>query len=157
MQVSNQLTLPNFFEATVSKFKNRPAMSLVGGAMINYEELDSRIKSLMNFFERLGIEPGDRVAILSSNMPNWGITYYATTFMKAVVVPILPDFHLNEIETILKHSGARMLFVSDNLLSRFSSLKETESIAIIRIDLLVTQGTFGGSGMMVWNQRIRIL
>ncbi len=134
MQVSNQLTLPNFFEATVSKFKNRPAMSLVGGAMINYEELDSRIKSLMNFFERLGIEPGDRVAILSSNMPNWGITYYATTFMKAVVVPILPDFHLNEIETILKHSGARMLFVSDNLLSRFSSLKETESIAIIRIE-----------------------
>ena len=33
--------------------------------------------------------PGDKVAILSSNMPNWGIAYFAVTFMGAVAVPVL--------------------------------------------------------------------
>ena len=59
-----------------------------------------------------GIVKGDRVAILGQNMPNWGIAYLAITSMGAVVVPILTDFHVNEILNILRHSEAKMVFVS---------------------------------------------
>jgi len=60
-----------------------------------------------------GIRKGDRVAILSQNMPNWGVAYLAITSMGAVVVPILVDFHENEIKQILRHSGAKAIFVSN--------------------------------------------
>jgi long-chain acyl-CoA synthetase len=59
-----------------------------------------------------GIRKGDRVAILSQNMPTWGVAYLAITSMGAVVVPILVDFHVTDILHIIKHSEAKLVFVS---------------------------------------------
>lgn len=67
------------------------------------------VRTLLSGF---GIAKGDRVAILSQNMPNWGIAYLAITTLGAVVVPILVDFHVNEILHILRHSGSKLVFVS---------------------------------------------
>lgn len=52
------------------------------------------------------------MAILGQNMPNWGIAYLAIASLGAVVVPILTDFHVNEILNIVRHSEAKMIFVS---------------------------------------------
>jgi long-chain acyl-CoA synthetase len=62
----------------------------------------------------MGIRKGDRVAILSGNMPNWCIAYFAITGI-GVVVPILPDFHPGEVTNILQHSGCKAVFVSQKL------------------------------------------
>ena len=113
MNNTPQLTLPAFFAQTVSKHKLRYAMALVGETHFTYDELDRKIRSLMRLLEELGFQPGDRAAILSTNMPNWAVSYYAITFMGGVAVPILPDFHQSEIETILTHSEAGVLFISD--------------------------------------------
>jgi len=116
------LTFPAIFSETVAKFGSSKAMALVGQAPITYKELDGNIKALIAFYEKLGIQAGDKVAILSTNMPNWGITYYATTFMGAVVVPILPDFTVYEIENILQHSEAKAIFVSKGLASKLNNI-----------------------------------
>jgi len=113
-----KLTLPDLFSETVRKHGEKNALAFAGQKPKTYEEVNGDILSVMAFMESMGVKPGDKVAILSSNMPNWGITYLATTFMGAVAVPLLPDFHPNEISHILKHSESRVIFVSKGLMSK---------------------------------------
>jgi long-chain acyl-CoA synthetase len=109
-------------------------MALVGEVPFTYAELDRKIRSVIRLFEKIGLEPGDRAAILSSNMPNWGVSYYAVTFMQCVVVPVLPDFHVKEIESMLEHSGSKILLVSDSLLPKALNLVVPDTMVLIRIE-----------------------
>jgi long-chain acyl-CoA synthetase len=128
------LTLPALFAKTVSNHNMRPAMALSGDTPFTYDELDRKIKSLIRLLEEVGFQPGDRAAILSTNMPNWAVSYYAITFMGGVAVPILPDFHPDEIETVLAHSESGVLFVSDSLLKKINTLSITDTLVKIRIE-----------------------
>jgi len=123
MENNNKFTFPSLFENSVQKFGDCNAMALVGQKPFTYKEVDATIKSLMAFYEKLGIKPGDKVALLSTNMPNWGMAYYATVFMGAVVVPMLPDFSIGEIENILKHSEAKVVLVSKGLLPKLGKIE----------------------------------
>ena len=115
MSDNELLTFPALFGKTVERFGDRNALSFVDEKPLTYKEVDKRVNSLIGFMENLEIEPGDKVAILGSNMPNWGITYLAISFMGAVVVPLLPDFTSEEIENILDHSGSKAIFISSSL------------------------------------------
>ncbi len=105
-------TLKFMIRQTIERFPNHPALSMVDGRPITYGELGNMIDDLIDLLREHGIKKGDRVAILSQNMPNWGVAYLAITSMGAVVVPILVDFHLNEIMQIIRHSGAKAIFLS---------------------------------------------
>jgi long-chain acyl-CoA synthetase len=129
-----QLTFPYLFAETVKKHAARPAMSMIGEKHISYHELDLKIKALIAWFEKLGVSQGDKVAILSASIPNWGASYYAITFMGAAVVPILPDFHSSEIRNILKHSAAGVLLVSDGLMPKIQDLDADVAPVRIRIE-----------------------
>lgn len=130
----SKLTLPATFAHTLGKFGDRPAMANVGEPSISYYQLHCRIKAITAFLEKSGIMPGDKVALLSANMPNWGAVYYAITFMGAVVVPVLPDFHASEISNILEHSESKAIFVSAGLLSKLTDEKVMKPVLIIRIE-----------------------
>ena len=134
MEENTRLTLPSLFAETIKKSGNRPAMALVGEEPITYLGLDSKIRALIAWFEKLGIKQGDKIAILSISLPNWGVSYYATTFMGAVVVPVLPDFHANEIANILQHSEAKAILVSDGLRSKLNEIPAHHLPLKIRIE-----------------------
>ncbi|MDP4280592.1 MAG: AMP-binding protein [Bacteroidota bacterium] len=134
MKNSSLLTLPALFAQTVSKHSTRNAMAMVGETPFTYNDLDLKIRAVMGFLEKLGLKPGDRVAILSSNMPNWAITYYAIAFSGSIVVPVLPDFNSREIETILLHADPKILFASRSLLEKIKNLPVADSMIIIRIE-----------------------
>lgn len=134
MEDNTSLTFPSLFAATTSKHGKRPAMALVGEEPITYLDLDNKIKALMAWFEKLGIKQGDKIAILSISIPNWGVSYYATTFMGAVVVPVLPDFHASEIANILQHSEAKAILVSDGLRSKLNDIPAEQLPLKIRIE-----------------------
>lgn len=134
MEKYQKLTFPDLFERTVKKFSSCNAMALVGETPLTYKEVHCTIHSLIAFYENLGIRPGDKIALLSTNMPNWGMVYYATTFMGAVVVPMLPDFCVSEIENILHHSEAKAVFVSKGLLPKLENLKIESLEYIIGIE-----------------------
>lgn len=105
-------TLKAMIDRTCQQYGKRPALSWADGDPITYQQLRERIDALIELMKGFGIVKGDRIAILSQNMPQWGIAYLAITSMGAVVVPILVDFHVQEILHILRHSGAKMVFVS---------------------------------------------
>jgi long-chain acyl-CoA synthetase len=134
MNEIESLTFPALFAETVRKHGDRPAMALVGEEPITYTNLGLKINSLIAWLEKLGIKPGDKVAILSTSIPNWGVSYYAITFMGAIVVPLLPDFHTIEIRNILEHSEAKAIFVSDGLRSKISNISPDNLAFRIRIE-----------------------
>lgn len=135
MEESNiRLTFPSMFSETLRKFGKRNAYTFVGESPITYEAADREIKAVMAFLEKNGIEPGDKVAILSSNMPNWGITFFAITFMGAVAVPILPDFSGTEVNNVISHSGARAVFVSTSLLAKSEEIVSDDLLFRVLID-----------------------
>ena len=120
------LTFPAIFSETVRRFGNRNAYSFVGEKPKTYIESQAEIHALIALLENIGIKPGDKVALLSNNMPNWSSAYFSITFMGAVVVPILPDFSATEVANILTHSGAKAIYVSTSLLSRLEGFKSDE-------------------------------
>jgi long-chain acyl-CoA synthetase len=106
-EMSTRLTFPAMFNETLRKFGKNNAYAFVGEEPLSYERVDNDIKALTAFLEKIGIGPGDKVAILSNNMPNWGVAFFSITFMGAVAVPVLPDFSNTEVSNVLEHSGVR--------------------------------------------------
>jgi long-chain acyl-CoA synthetase len=129
-----KLTFPGMFSETLRKFGKSNAYAFVGEEPRTYEAVNREIKALISFLEKNGICPGDKVAILSLNMPNWGVTFFAVTFMGAVIVPVLPDFSPTEVSNILEHSGAKALFISNSLLSRIEGFKSDNLKTIVMIE-----------------------
>lgn len=77
-----------------------------------------------------GVGAGDKVAILSSSMPNWGVSYFAVTTAGMVAVPILPDFTSSELDLIIEHSEAKAILVSDKLFAKLSK-QVTDKLNIV--------------------------
>ncbi len=107
-----KFTLKAMIDQSCRLYAERPALSNVDGEPITYGQLRRQIDHVIALMREHGIRKGDRVAILSQNMPTWGVAYLAITSMGAVVVPILVDFHVTDILHIVKHSEAKLVFVS---------------------------------------------
>jgi long-chain acyl-CoA synthetase len=137
-EASTRLTFPAMFAETLRKYGKCNAYAFVGEEPKSYERVWSEIQSLQAFLEKKGVKPGDRIAILSANMPNWGVAYFSVTFMGAVAVPILPDFSNTEVANVLDHSGASVMFISSSLTQRIEGYKsETMKTAILTEDYSV--------------------
>jgi long-chain acyl-CoA synthetase len=129
-----KLTFPSVFSETLKKFGKKDAYAFVGEEPKSYESAYKDIQALIAMLEKNGICHGDKVAILSTNMPNWGIAYFAITFMGAIAVPVLPDFSPTEVGNILEHSGAKAVFISTPLLPRIEGFKSDEVKTYILIE-----------------------
>jgi long-chain acyl-CoA synthetase len=116
------LTFPALLKRSVDLFSDRPALAFVADTPITYHDLYERVLAVTALLEKAGIKPNDKVAILSANMPNWGVVYFAITWMGAVVVPLLPDFSEQEVKNVLEHSEAKALFVSRALITKVKNL-----------------------------------
>ncbi len=138
-----KLTLPDQFAQIVRNFGTRNALAIVGEKPMTYNELNRKTNALIRLMEDLNIKPGDKVSILSSNIPNWGIAYLAITSMGAVAVPLLPDFLPSEIENILNHSETSTIFISEKLTSKLESLQNNKLLHRIGIEDFTVTGTPG--------------
>ncbi|MBR5821727.1 MAG: AMP-binding protein [Alistipes sp.] len=116
-------TLHELVTHSVANFSERTAFVMIGGEEVSYKEAGKRIEALQELLLNAGVGAGDRVAILSSSMPNWGVSYFAITTAGMVAVPILPDFTSDELDLIIAHSEAKAILVSDKLYTKLS--KET--------------------------------
>src|SRR5262245_29692303 len=74
-------------------------------------QLDQRVRNLALALHRLGVRAGERVALLSESCPDWSITDYAILANGAVTVPIYPTQSLDQVEFIIRNSGARITFM----------------------------------------------
>lgn len=131
---NRKLTFPALFDETLRRCGKSKAYAFVGEEPITYEEAGIKIRALSAFLEKADIHSGDRVALLSTNMPNWPLAYFSVTFMGAVIVPILPDFSVTEVANILEHSGAKAIFISSGLLSRLEGFRSENLKTVIALE-----------------------
>lgn len=127
----NTLTIPSLLQESFTKFRNQNSLSFVDGEEKTYGQLETEVKKAAMQLRALGVKKGDKVGILSLNMPQWGIASFAVNAIGAVVVPILPDFHPNEIKNIFTHAGVTLAYVSDSLQSK---IDPNDGLRIIRIE-----------------------
>lgn len=113
--IMEELTIRNLITNSRNNFGERKALSFSDSEGLSYNQLHSGVLNLALKLHNLGIKKGDKVAILSVNSPNWGVSYLATAYLGAITVPILNDFSKKEIGNILEHSEAKVLFVSESL------------------------------------------
>ena len=101
------------FEASFKENWERDALSNYQGSTLKYCELARRIKLLHLSFEKCGLQKGHKVAICSRNQANWGVAFLAAMTYGAVPVPILHEFKAGNIQYLVNHSEAKVLFVDE--------------------------------------------
>ncbi len=122
MVTYSSLTLKDILNRSRVQYADLPSLSFAGGKTITYNDLSIHITNTSGLLISLGIEKGDRVALLGENSPSWGIAYFAIACIGAVVVPILPDFSVAEVQRIIEHSGAKAIFVSSKLYQKIENV-----------------------------------
>ena len=114
-------TLQSVLEQSVSLFGDKVLSTLGSECIVTYRSLGKLASQLRFFLSEKGVNPSDKVALISENMPHWGVSYFGITSMGAVVVPVLVDFSLVEINNILKHSEAKGLIVSQKIYQKIGA------------------------------------
>jgi long-chain acyl-CoA synthetase len=103
---------------------------------ISSAELETSVRRLSLGFRSLGLKPGDRVAILSENRPEWAMTDFAALTAGGVTVPIYTSLLPDQVRFIIDDSGAKIVVCSDRDLLRKveavrSSLPSVEHVVLI--------------------------
>jgi long-chain acyl-CoA synthetase len=135
------LTIPAMLQASFNDFADYQSLVFVGEETLTYKQLEIKVKQVAIQLQSIGLKKGDKVAILSLNMPQWGIAFFATSAIGAVAVPILPDFHPNEVKNILDHADVSAIFVSETLRSKIDLNSELPVIQIENFKLANTSQT----------------
>ena len=110
------MNLAEWLVRTTRRTPNAPA--LLGGKNIvaNYAEFARRVAKLASaLHSRLGVGPGDRVAVVASNCIEYLELLYAVWFAGAAVVPINFKLHAKEAAWIIENAEAKAVFVSESV------------------------------------------
>ena len=109
-------TMADLIALAAARHRGKPALKhkLDGEWVeVSYEQLDRTVSELALGLVDLGIEPGDRVSILSHTRPEWTYACFATFAAGAIVASIYQTNSAEECHYVLHHSGARAVFVED--------------------------------------------
>jgi len=127
-------TLPNLLERSITLYAEKKVLSKLNQEPMTYKELQKNVYNLIKLLKDNGIRKGDKVALLSENMPNWAVAYFAVTYFGAIIVPILPDFHPADVQHIIRHSEAKAVFSSQKHLQTIEDLENSNMKFVIKLD-----------------------
>ncbi len=82
---------------------------------ITYAEFGIRVREVFEAFARLGIERGDRIAVISESRPAWLMSEFAAMALGAIWVPMFPTLTAQQVEYIVNDCEAKLLIVSNDL------------------------------------------
>ncbi|MBR0274059.1 MAG: AMP-binding protein [Bacteroidaceae bacterium] len=102
-------------QESLQKHWDLPGLSDYGVQTFQNKDVARIIEKLHIILEASGVKPGDKVAICGRNSARWGIAFLATLTYGAVAVPILHEFHPEQIHDIVNHSESKLLFVGDQV------------------------------------------
>lgn len=108
-------TLKHLFSYINHSFRegwDNPALTDYGtDRTYTYGDVATQMARLHLFYEKLGLREGDKIALCGANSARWAIALMSTFSYGAVAVSILPDFTGADIERLVNHSDAQVLFV----------------------------------------------
>ena len=93
------------------------------GETFTFGAVATQIARLHLFMENAGIKKGDKVAICAKNTARWGMSFLAGNTYGAVMVPILADFHPDNVNSLVDHSESVVLFTDNDLWAKLDIAK----------------------------------
>lgn len=132
-------SLRGLIENAVKKYWDAPVYSDYGtDTKYTYADLAREIAALHDFYRANGIKPGDKVALCGKNSSAWAIVMTSFLTYGCVGVPILADFHVDNVLNILEHSESKMLFAAQNW---FDTLNGQVNIPMYSLSALPTDAS----------------
>lgn len=118
------MNLAHLLQRSARAYPERPAVAIGAQSVHTYNELAGRVERLANGLRsRYALEPGDRVALVMRNCPQYVEAAFAAWHGGFVTVPINAKLHAREFQYVLAHSGARVCFVTADLLDTIAALR----------------------------------
>ena len=143
------LSLAAILADSADRFADRPA-TVVGPEATTYAELWHQARSYAAVLRDRGIGPGDKVALLLPNTAHFPRAYFAVLALGGVAVPVHALLKAEEIDYVLRDSGAKALVCAAPLLGEgvkgaelagipVLSVLQPEDSGVDRLDVLAAQ------------------
>ncbi|MFS8353843.1 long-chain-fatty-acid--CoA ligase [Bacillus nitratireducens] len=127
--------LHGYLEKMASRYPEKKALHFLGKD-VTFSDFHDKVKKFANYLQRLGVEKGDRVAIMLPNCPQSVIGYYGTLLAGGIVVQTNPLYTERELEYQLHDSGAKVILCLDLVFPRVTNVQKAtrlEHIIVTRI------------------------
>lgn len=125
--------LSTLFADCLRKNFSLPALSDYGGETFTFGDIANEIARLHFVYKELGLQQGDKIALLGKNAAHWGMVYLSAITYGAVIVPILPDFKANDIHEIVNHSDSELLICEDSIFKTLDHARMPAIKLVLRI------------------------
>jgi len=122
-----------YIQKAITENWDQDALTDYQGITLQFHDVARKIEKLHILLENSGIEKGDKIAICGRNSAHWAVSFLATLTYGAVAVPILHEFNGEQIQNIVNHSGAKLLFIGDYAVKTIDPEAMPDLEAIINI------------------------
>lgn len=132
------MNLFSAFEAVAAGQPDRLALQIregTGYRRLTYGGVARQARALAAALLQAGVAPGDRVALVSENRPEWTVAYFAVTAAGATAVPLDVQLSDGELAIVLAHAGCRMAVASGKQAPRLLAVKAGGEAALRVVDL----------------------
>lgn len=119
----DQITMSKVLSRTAKQYPTYTALNWMGNK-INYHQLEQMVNQFARALIDLGVQAGDKVALLMPNLPQTVIANYATMRIGAVCVMNNPLYTERELKHQLNDSDSKVVVGLDLLLPRMLNLKK---------------------------------
>ena len=119
-----EIPLYEIVEASARKFPQHPAISFFG-VELTYAQLVDAMHRFARALSDLGVQKGDRVALMLPNCPQFLIAFYGALRAGAIVVQTNPLYVERELEHLLQDSGAETIVTLDVLHQRVDHIRDS--------------------------------
>lgn len=130
----NIKTLKELFDYSTKTYSNLKCLCTAGGDFYTYKQVGDKTREVSALLLQNNIKFGDKIGILSQNIPNWGVAFMSCIAYGRVAVPMLPDFSETEITNIINHSESKGIFISKKLYHKLTEQAKAKLDLIIELD-----------------------
>ncbi|HEY2961064.1 MAG TPA: AMP-binding protein [Pyrinomonadaceae bacterium] len=119
--------LLELFETSTKRHATRVAMRIERDGrkeQYTYADLRELATRVAGFLVSQGIKPGDRVMLVSSNAPEWGMTYFGVLKAGATCIPCDPESSTSEILNFARAGNAAAIITSEAVINDHAELRE---------------------------------
>jgi len=128
-------TLVDMIDGSVARFGERIALDFFG-ATTSYARLGDQIARVANGLRRLGVKPGDRVALVLPNCPQHVVAFYAILRLGAIAVEHNPLYTQRELRHQFEDHGAKVAIVWDKVYATVRDFPQDMGVSkVIAVDL----------------------
>ena len=129
-------------EETIREHWTQKALCDYNGDSFTYAQLAINVERFRIFFEAVGINKGDMIALCARNCARWAMTFWGINVNGCVAVPLLSDFHPSTVSILTHHSDSVLLFIDDDIWAKMDPEEMPQLKAAINVK----------DGHMLWHR-----